>query len=113
MSKLYNIKKISGFLSYTVEDICNMYSMHPQTVRKWMKIGLKTIDSKKPSLIHGSDLKKFLEKHNEKLKKHLGFEEFFCVTCKEAHIPFIRRIVYLCFNIKMKGIWDFWKERWR
>lgn len=83
-----------------------MYSMHPQTVRKWIKIGLGTIDSKKPSLIHGSDLKKFLKKHNEKLKKHLDFEEFFCVTCKEAHIPLFRK-VYLEQNhqfIKAKGI---------
>ena len=53
-----------------------MYSMHPQTVRKWIKIGLGMIDFKKPSLIHGSDLKKFLKKHNEKLKKYLDFEEF-------------------------------------
>ena len=106
MIKTYKLQPISSLLSYTIEDICNMYSMHPQTVRKWIKIGLRTIDSKKPSLIHGSDLKKFLEKHNEKLKKHLDFEEFFCVTCKEAHIPLFRK-VYLEQNhqfIKAKGV---------
>ena len=106
MSKLYNINRISGFLSYTVEDISNMYSMHPQTVRKWIKIGLKTIDSRKPSLIHGSELKEFLKKQNEKNKKHLDFKEFFCCACKEAHIPLFRK-VYLEQNhqfIKAKGV---------
>ena len=106
MNKLYNINRISGFLSYTVEDICNMYSVHPQTVRKWIKIGLKTIDSRKPSLIHGSELKEFLKKQNDKNKKHLDFEEFFCVTCKEAHIPLFRK-AYLEQNhqfIRSKGV---------
>ena len=106
MIKTYKLQPISSLLSYSIEDICNMYSMHPQTVRKWIKIGLRTIDSKKPSLIHGSDLRKFLKKHNEKLKEHLDFEEFFCVTCKEAHIPLSRK-VYLEQNhqfIRSKGV---------
>ena len=95
MSRVYNISKISRLLSYTIDDICNLYSnrhLHPQTVGKWIKKGLNPIDSCKPVLIHGVDLRHFLQKSNELHKHHLDFEEFFCMTCKEAHIPLYRRI---------------------
>lgn len=97
MSKLYNISRISRLLSYDIEDICDLYSnnrLHPQTVRKWIKQGLVTIDSGRPVLIHGSDLIVFLKRINEKHHTNLQFDEFYCVTCKEAHIH-LHKTVYL------------------
>ena len=109
MRKTYNLSKISRLLSYGIEDICNLYSgrnLHPQTVRKWIKQGLTTIDSKKPILIHGSDLVIFLQKLNEEHHTALNFDEFFCVACKEAHIPLHKTVYLEQFNsfIKAKGL---------
>ena len=105
MSKTYNISRISSLLCYTIDDICNLYAsrkLHPQTVRKWLKKGLATIDNHKPSLIHGINLKQFLSKINDDNQLEIDFEEFYCFACKEAHIP-LSRIIYV--ENKQQYIW--------
>jgi uncharacterized protein YjcR len=37
--------------NYTVEDIANLFGIHKNTVRNWVKDGLATIDEKRPMLI--------------------------------------------------------------
>ena len=109
MSRPYNINRISYFMCYTVEDICNLFSsrhLHAQTVRKWIKNGLPVIDGSKPALIYGDDLKDFLGKVNDNNHLSLNFDEFYCFSCKEAHIPLGRK-VYVEQNgsfIKVKGL---------
>ena len=95
MSKTYSIKQISNLLCYSIEDICNLYvnrKLHPQTVRKWIKNGLPVIDNHKPVLVHGSDLKYFLGKINDKHHFELNFDKFYCFSCKEPHVPYNRTI---------------------
>ena len=91
MAKAYQINRISHFLCYTIEDVCNLYKsqrLHPQTVRKWIKDGLKTIDNRTPQLIRGSDLKRFLGNLNNSRKLDMAFEEFYCLHCKQVHKPY-------------------------
>lgn len=105
MSKTYNISRISNLLCYTIDDICNLYinrKLHPQTVRKWIKNGLVGIDNHKPSLIHGSNLKQFLGKLNNSNRFEIDFTEFYCLSCKEAHIP-LNKTIYV--DHKQQYIW--------
>lgn len=104
--RLYNLQPIKYWYCYDVEDICNMYKLHPQTVRKWQKTGLKAIDNKKPSLIYGYDLKNFLGKQNKLNKCKTKFNEFFCVKCKEAKIPYKKQISIEYVNgfMRVKGV---------
>lgn len=109
MSKIYNLNIISSLLSYTIEDVCILYSkrkLHPQTVRKWIKNGLQLVDHYKPALLHGSNLKDFLGKLNDNSLINLNFDEFYCFSCKEAHIPLHREIYIDCSGqfIKATGV---------
>ena len=91
MSKAYQTNKISHFLCYTIDEVCNLYKtqrLHPQTVRKWIKNGLKTTDNKTPQLIRGSELKEFLGKLNDSRKLDVDFKEFYCFHCKQVHKPY-------------------------
>ena len=46
--------------SYTVEDVARRRGVHRNTVRHWVKNRGATIDQKRPILIQGRDLAKFL-----------------------------------------------------
>lgn len=97
MAKAYNISRISYLFCYGIEDICNLFKarkLHPQTVRTWFKNGLKAIDDKKPSLVYGYELKRFLGKLNDDHKLELAFDEFYCFSCKQPCKPY-KGLVYI------------------
>jgi len=95
MKRIYQTKIIKAWYAYEIDEICDLYSkqkLHPQTIHKWTRAGLKTIDSGRPTLIFGNDLKVFLQKNNLANKHSLQFHEFFCVKCKEAKNPLKKQI---------------------
>ncbi|MDD2660191.1 MAG: helix-turn-helix domain-containing protein [Methylococcales bacterium] len=80
-----NLAKI--YRSYTVEEVANLFSVHKNTVRSWVKDGLATNDDKRPMLILGSDLKQYLQlKRNSNKRKCLPFE-IYCVRCRSPQVP--------------------------
>ena len=85
--RIYPLNSIKYWYAYDIDEICAMfkrYNLHPQTVRKWIKGGLPTIDASKPSLIYGYELKKFLGKHNKANKTATQFDEMFCMKCQDS-----------------------------
>lgn len=99
--RLYPHKRVKYWHTYDVEDICALFAefgLHTQTVRKWVKNGLKTIDKGKPALIYGNDLVRFLKEQNTKHKCKTGFSEMFCMKCQDARPIFQRKV-----SIKQKA----------
>ena len=97
MSKrLYSHNRVRYWFAYDVDDICTAFSdlgLHPQTVRKWIKKGLKTIDGGKPALIYGNDLIVFLREKNTENKCTTEFDQLFCMACKDARYVFQKKII--------------------
>lgn len=97
MSKrLYPHKYVRYWDIYDIDDICAIFSdfdLHPQTVRKWVKNGLKTIDKgKKPLLVYGNDLIIYLKKRNDTNKCKTAFNEMYCMRCQDARLIFRNEI---------------------
>jgi len=94
--RLYSHTRVRYWFAYDVDDICTTFAdlgLHPQTVRKWIKNGLKTIDGGKPALIYGNDLIAYLKNQNTKNKCTTEFDQLFCMTCQDARPVFQKRIV--------------------
>lgn len=92
--------------AYDVDEICTLFSnlgLHVQTVRKWIKNGLKTIDKGKPALIYGNDLIEFFKMRNSQNKCATAFDEFFCMPCQDAHPIFQREISVKQINKFLQG----------
>ena len=96
MSKrIYPYGSIKYWLTYDIDDVCDLYSdcgLHPQTVRTWIRKGLKTIDNSRPTLFYGYDLIAFIKSQNLKNKCKTSFDEMFCMSCKDARNIFKRNI---------------------
>ena len=63
----YRLVKINR--NYTVEETSNLFGIHKNTVRAWIRAGLETINDKRPILILGLDLASFLKERRAKNKQ--------------------------------------------
>ena len=73
--------------NYTVEEIANLFGIHRNTVREWIKRGLPTSDQKRPFLILGRDLVAFLQARRKKNKRPCKPGEIYCVRCRAPKAP--------------------------
>lgn len=62
----HNASRIREKHCYTVEEVAVLLGTHKNTIRQWMKQGLRRIDDTKPHLIHGTDLKAFITQRQQK-----------------------------------------------
>lgn len=81
--------------SYTVEEIAKLFGIHKNTVRGWVKVGLNTIDDKRPMLILGHDLVAFLQARRLKNKQTCKPGEIYCVRCRTPKFPAADMAEYL------------------
>ena len=73
--------------NYTVEEIADLFGIHKNTVRNWVKAGLTTSDDKRPMLILGHDLAAFLRARRVKNKQTCKPGEIYCVGCRAPKFP--------------------------
>ncbi len=87
MAKQCNPNLVKINRSYTVEEAANVFPVHKNTIRSWIKNGLATCGDQKPLLIHGSDLKEFIQLKRNKNKQKCKPYEMFCFSCKSPKRP--------------------------
>jgi len=73
--------------SYTVDEAARKLDVHKNTVRHWLKGGLQPIDARRPILIHGLTLKRFLEERRKRDKRRCGVGELYCMRCRAPRAP--------------------------
>lgn len=82
-----NHRLIKIHRSYTVEEIAGLFGVHKNTVRRWVKDGLATIDDKRPMLILGHVLAAFLQARRVKNRQTCKPGELYCVRCRIPKSP--------------------------
>ncbi len=87
MAKLHNPNLAKIHRNYTVEEVANLFSVHKNTVRCWIKSGLATNDDKRPVLILGSELKIYLQAKRQSNKRKCKPFEIYCMRCRTPKIP--------------------------
>ena len=80
--RTYNTNLIKGTLSYSTNEMAKRFNIHKRTVQEWYRAGLPRIDSRKPSLVLGADLKAFLKTRLNKTKSKCLKNELYCLKCK-------------------------------
>ncbi len=101
MSKLPNPNRAKIHRSYTVGEVAELFSVHKNTVRLWVKDGLQTNDNKRPLLILGSDLKQFLQSKRKNKKRKCHPFEIYCVRCRSPQLPALNMVDFKPMNSSM------------
>src|SRR6266700_7148988 len=73
--------------NYSVEDIARLFGVHKNTVRSWLKQGLAAIDDRRPILILGHELSRFLRERRQKAKQTSGPGRIYCIACRAPKVP--------------------------
>ena len=73
--------------SYTVEEAADLFSVHKNTIRAWIKVGLPVIDRKRPTVIHGLALRDFLSLRRTKNRQACQAGQIYCVRCRAPKQP--------------------------
>lgn len=74
-------------LSYTVEEVASLLQSHRNTVRNWIKNGLRTCDDRRPTLILGRHLAEYLTAHRARNKRACKPGEIYCLRCRAPRTP--------------------------
>ena len=73
--------------NYSVEDASRLFSIHKNTVRNWLREGLKPIDDQRPTLIQGSELRRFLAERRARSRQTCGPGRLYCLPCRAPRVP--------------------------
>jgi|GEM_PF-2515773 len=91
MYKKYDAGRVCLYRSYTIADLCRLYSnqgLHPQTVRAWVKHGgLQAINAKGKLYIYGAIWKVYLKQRNKAKEIKLKLHQIKCLSCKVITEP--------------------------
>ena len=98
MGKRFNPNLAKIHRSYTIEEIAQLFEVHKNTVRAWIKQGLSLNDDKRPIFILGSALRNFLQAKRSKHKQKCQPNEIYCVRCKSPQSPAAGLIEYEAIN---------------
>jgi hypothetical protein len=86
-SRTYNLRLIRRDHCSTVQEIAELFRVHANAVRRWVKDGLKTIDCHRPQLIHGTDLIEYLQRRQRGRRHRCAPDEMYCFTCRKPRRP--------------------------
>jgi hypothetical protein len=94
-SRRHNPRRAKRHFSYTLAEVAELYGVHRQTVRNWLKSGLKQLDSGRPALFHGEELNRFHDERRAARRRKCGPRELYCFGCKEPREPAGSMLDYL------------------
>ena len=93
--KRLNPRRVKIHRSYTVEEVAHLFLVHKNTVRTWIKAGLQTIDERRPTLILGRMLARFLHERLQRTRRRCQPGQFYCVRCRAPKEPAARVAEYV------------------
>jgi hypothetical protein len=73
--------------TYTVEEVARLFRTHRNTVRTWLKAGLRPIDGRRPALVLGDELRRFLSERRASRKRPTPPGMIYCLRCREPRRP--------------------------
>lgn len=79
--------RVKGLRVYTIASVANLLDVHRNTVREWIRGGLPAITNRRPHLIRGEDLNRFLIARRQRRRRRSGPGEIYCVRCRETVRP--------------------------
>ena len=84
--------------AYSVEEAARALGAHKNSVRGWIKKGLPVVDSGRPVLILGHELRAFLDRQRKAGKRPCPPGTLYCLKCREPRGPALGMVEYVPRN---------------
>lgn len=88
----YNTRLIKCDYAYFISELADLFRLHPNAVRRWIKKGLCTVDNRRPVLVHGGDAIGFLDARQAQRKQRCAADEFYCCRCRRPQRALFNRV---------------------
>jgi hypothetical protein len=98
MGRHPNPRLVKIHRSYTVEDAARLLRKHKNTLRAWIKEGLRPIDQRRPTLVHGLELFRFPQSRRMTGKQPCPPGHMYCLKCRSPKQPAAGMVDYLPVN---------------
>jgi hypothetical protein len=82
-----NLRLAKIHRSYSVEEVSRLFAIHKNTVRNWLRQGLTAIDGRRPTVIKGAELRRFLTDRRTRSKQTCGPGRIYCLPCRAPKVP--------------------------
>lgn len=86
--------------TYSVTEIRALLRVHENTVRAWIRDGLKVLDDIYPAVVHGTALREFLRALKDRQKRTCAANELYCFGCHAPREPAAGSIRFVARNSK-------------
>ena len=93
-AKRINPRLIKLNRSYSVEEAARALGKHKHTVRNWIRDGLPTVDHTRPRLVHGHELRAYLEGKRKAAKRPCLPGTLYCLKCRQPRPPASRMVEF-------------------
>ena len=80
-------RRIRLHQAYSVEEAARALGKHKHTIRNWIEAGLPTVDGTRPLLVHGDELRAFLEARRKVVKRPCPPGTIYCFKCRQPREP--------------------------
>jgi helix-turn-helix protein len=82
-----NPKLVKIHRNYTVEEAARKLGVHKNSVRAWIKSGLPVMNERRPTLIYGLDLLRFLQTRRKSARRPCPPGHMYCLRCRVPQRP--------------------------
>jgi hypothetical protein len=82
-----DLRRVKIHRSYMIGEAAETLGVHKNTIAIWLRRGLKSIDKARPILIHGTELRRFLQERRHRQKSPCGPDELWCLRCRAPRPP--------------------------
>lgn len=83
MPKQARLNGIKSFQCYTIDEAAEVSGVSARTIRNWASDGLRVMDSTRPALIRGDDLRDHIKSKRKSRSTKTRIDTFYCVRCRK------------------------------
>ena len=83
---------------YSVEDVVRALGVHKQSVRNWIRDGLPIVDRTRPVLMHGHELRAYLDGKRKAARRPCPPGTIYCFKCRLPRVPAMGMVEFTLRN---------------
>lgn len=85
----YNVRLPKATWPYTVQEVAALFGVHKNAVLRWLREGLQANTDKRPFLIRGDELIRFLRHRKLVRQQECSWSQCFCFCCRAPREPYL------------------------